>query len=884
MSTYDPDDYGVPFVANDLITSAWANATSLAAEAALEALDDHVTDTTTHGVTSGAIESTTGAQLKANTAAGLVQTNVDALSSATTTALAGKANTSHTQSISTIIGLQAALDALDVRLDFNDIILGEHEARIRELEEFIGGLPPGLPGEGTLDPTGGMIPPTAYTIPTGAIYYDSATGNDANDGTDVDTPVATIVEAVTQAGPGGTIVVRAGNHHDSYRSKTSQTLTAITVATGLTIQNYPGEQAWFTGAIETKSGYLDATGAAQSWAASGTGVGGIPLYRIRVRAPGFCNFTYDTTDPLGSGWAAGNTHTSQCMQFDNQAPVGIWAPGADPMGCWVNGVWMRPVASTAEVSKVDLIDPNPESAIGIQQGTFFFDWATDGSGGGYLYQPWDPTTVQSIEITQHEQFAVLTPDNTSSDSTYTIRGVGFKRYASNRNTDGTGCGMLYCAGGGGSVAGRIFKFENCVFKEASGNGIHLNNTSRDASDRSLFHRCVFVRNGGSGVNGNGSNAATTSTPKATPCDFTDTLFMWNNRRNFDQDCDTACGTAGIKLNNWKGMTVDNCRFEHNGYNRRVDQGYAMGLWFDQDCEDIEVVNNTFIRNSNSGLMYEASGPCIIAGNLFVDNGENSLRVSGFQARVWHNTFVATSMPSPLASGGTAKQPQHVDIYEDVRSPKSTWATTPQATYQQPVAPPFTYAGDQVRYNSEDNEFCNNLLVSPGSPYMLLLRSHPSQLTDPAANTSWRRLFFHQWYRSSGVNGEGYWMNNNGYLCGANGNKLGSQAKASNDPMSGAGTATVGYSDTAALRADVASGTGNTLPVTVTDGYDSASYENEGDPAAWGSFFVDWVAGNYRVLPASPIFGIGRDLPSDIAALISNGVTDASLLPLGAVNL
>ena len=82
-------------------------------------------------------------------------------------------------------------------------------------------------------------------LPTagGQTFYVSLAGSDANPGT-IDRPFATLGAAVTatRATPGGdTILLRAGTY---YRTPT----TVLTAAdSGLTVQNFPGEEVWLSG-------------------------------------------------------------------------------------------------------------------------------------------------------------------------------------------------------------------------------------------------------------------------------------------------------------------------------------------------------------------------------------------------------------------------------------------------------------------------------------------------------------------------------------------------------------------------------------------------------------------------------------------------------------
>ncbi|WP_394553151.1 right-handed parallel beta-helix repeat-containing protein [Agromyces sp. MMS24-JH15] len=90
------------------------------------------------------------------------------------------------------------------------------------------------------DPGAGAQPPGSaqYPVPEGAVFVDAAAAPGGR-GT-VDAPYASIQDAVSDAFDGETIVLRAGEYHESVQ---------VTSTSGLTFQPYPGEEVWLDGSV-----------------------------------------------------------------------------------------------------------------------------------------------------------------------------------------------------------------------------------------------------------------------------------------------------------------------------------------------------------------------------------------------------------------------------------------------------------------------------------------------------------------------------------------------------------------------------------------------------------------------------------------------------------
>ncbi|MFT3877004.1 MAG: right-handed parallel beta-helix repeat-containing protein [Propioniciclava sp.] len=81
---------------------------------------------------------------------------------------------------------------------------------------------------------GTVLGSASYAPPSDAVFVSNS-GSDANPGTQ-SRPVKTVARALVVARSGGTIVLRAGQYHES-----------VHVDKQVTIQNYPGEVVWFDG-------------------------------------------------------------------------------------------------------------------------------------------------------------------------------------------------------------------------------------------------------------------------------------------------------------------------------------------------------------------------------------------------------------------------------------------------------------------------------------------------------------------------------------------------------------------------------------------------------------------------------------------------------------
>lgn len=98
-----------------------------------------------------------------------------------------------------------------------------------------------------------------YTVPSTNAIFLSASGNDANPGTQA-SPKGTLIGALNAVPAGGTVVVRGGEYRQSQPNVITKTIT---------VQNYPGEVVWFDGS-DPLTGWTYDAGSGRWWASSTT--------------------------------------------------------------------------------------------------------------------------------------------------------------------------------------------------------------------------------------------------------------------------------------------------------------------------------------------------------------------------------------------------------------------------------------------------------------------------------------------------------------------------------------------------------------------------------------------------------------------------------------
>ena len=538
----------------------------------------------------------------------------------------------------------------------------------------------------TLDNSGKTIPKTNYAIPAGATFM-SPTGNDANDGKSVNTPVKTINSAVAKTAAGGTIIMRGGDYRDWYQPNG---YTPGLINKSLTIQAYPGESPWFNGSDIVSDG----------WTSDGAG----HWYR-QWETPTFCGgqyYSYSiapyTPQRRADGTNDPNIKQTTCM-YEDAANDPAYPMAGDPQQAFINDVRQQEVASLAQVA----------------DGKFYYDWSAR-----RMYIGVDPAG-KKVELSARPAAFILTGADTD---THALKGIGFKRYATN-GSEGTFTG-------GAVYITRKTLIENSVFAENATNGIAFSSPKPGT----IFRNNVVAFNGGTGMAANGSS----SNPAGVRNDFQveSSIFNSNNWERGGLNCNRACGPSGIKMAHMVGFTVKNNIFE-NQFSR------APGMWCDQNCSDMVTVNNVVRNNGGPGIFYEVGNKGIIANNLVYNNDGPGINIASANIKVYNNTVV--DKYGPYVEG--------IRVYDDSRTPPSPTSVWPWYDSAHDNGP-----------NTAGIEIVNNVLAGPddrtGARLVILTNGKDTSSIQTTADKYLTAFDYNAYYRLSTSQNLYFYIATDGY--------------------------------------------------------------------------------------------------------------------------
>jgi parallel beta-helix repeat protein len=505
--------------------------------------------------------------------------------------------------------------------------------------------PPPSPGTPVgLDATGARVPDTAFPVPSGAVFL-ATNGRDANAGTQA-APVATLNRAVALASEGDTIVVRGGVYRDWHHNADSSSYDVVDKA--LTIQAYPHEQVWFDGS--------DVVPTAR-WVSGGFG-----LWYAEWATPSFCAGDYYERPTT----AQRADNTGPCAHKDMatspQAPI----PG-DPQMAFVDGVQLTQKPALSE----------------LDASSFYYDWQAR-----RIYLGTNPAG-HTVELAARPTALVM------GGAGNTVRGVGFRRYATNQYHNVTGAALYM----GGSEQNRV---ESAVFANNAGGGLSVSNPRPG----SYVRLSVFARNGYTAL---GSNGGATQ-GRVNDFVIEHNVFNGNNASNFGWGCTASCGQANVKLGHMNGFI-----FRDNIVDNGV--GRASGFWCDLDCRDGLMVGNLVRNNGGHGIYYEVSSDGIIASNVVTGSGQPGITVASATTRVYNNTLVNNQFG--------------LWVYDDSRSPGvDGW--------------------DDVGPDTADVELVNNVITD--APYYLIKSQDPrADLSINTRPSDYYAEFDHNaYYRANGA--------------------------------------------------------------------------------------------------------------------------------------
>lgn len=416
---------------------------------------------------------------------------------------------------------------------------------------------------------------TRYPVPNAAIVV-SPEGSDKAAGTAA-APVKTLGHALTLVKNNGTVVLRGGTYREGATGYRTGGTNYVVNLDGVSIQSYPGETVW-----------LDGTEVVSNWSkVSDTD------YKVAWSTPSFCAGSYYSR-PYAS-----QTTTGPCSYSD---AIGGSASVGNPQMVFVNGKEIAEVGSKAKLTDK----------------TFFYDWSAR-----VLHLGFNPAG-KTVEVTKHPQaLALFKPTNVK------IRGIGFRRYASNQYGNATTGALLL-------NSGTNVLLENVALTQNAGTGLIVWNTTR------LTVRSSWISdNGANGMNFAGSAQQLASQPSVRD-DLTIeySRFDRNNADSYSMNCTFSCNAAGVKM---AGLVGANIRYSTFNYN---DGGRGSGVWCDLDCTEVNIYGNKVVGNARHGVMYEVSNKGVIASNQINDNGWGSpahgggygVLVASANTRVYNNTI------------------------------------------------------------------------------------------------------------------------------------------------------------------------------------------------------------------------------------------------------
>ena len=457
-------------------------------------------------------------------------------------------------------------------------------------------------------------------------------GADSNPGTQA-LPVQTLANAISKVPSGGTVVARGGTYRDG---------SSASVNKSFTLQANPHEQVWF-----------DGTDVVNTWTSAGNG-----QWYVDWDTPTFCaGHYYDY--PYAQQPTA---NTGPCSHYDMTGDPANPAAG-DPQMVFIDGTYIHEVTTTLA------------AATGAN---FFYDQTAK-----RLYLGTDPTN-HVVELASRPVALVLQGGSGGN----IVRGIGFRRYATNEYSGNITHGALAVNVPGATI-------ESCVFTRNAGAGLHIANPTS-----AIVHANIFAANGFNGLDVNGHEHTTGATDNL---DVENNIFNGNNTERFGTGCSASCASAGSKMSHMDGLLLKNNVFE-NGV------GIAKGFWCDLACNNAVIVNNVFANNGDTGLMYEVSDTGIIASNLSYGNGAYGIKCGSANTKIYNNTLVNNSTEALM--------------YDDSRSPSGS--------------PP------DVGPDSVNVEFVNNVLWAGAN--MVDARRTSSTGTNTGPNTFVTALDFNAYYR------------------------------------------------------------------------------------------------------------------------------------------
>ncbi|SDR75785.1 parallel beta-helix repeat (two copies) [Friedmanniella luteola] len=310
----------------------------------------------------------------------------------------------------------------------------------------------------------------------------------------------------------------------------------------VTIQSYPNEAVWFDGSSKV-SGF---TASGSAWRADG--------YSSFDASP---TYTKGAPDGTAVGWT-----------FLNPAhPM-----AAHPDQVWIDGAEQKQVGALSQV----------------KAGTFFVD-----RGAKRLYLGTNPAG-RSVQASTLSQAISLRAPGT------TIRGLGFRRYASSVPQQGVITAYYPNQ-----------KLENVEVRDSATAGVGI------FKPGSSLKNVTITGSGQIGLQASYADGLTV-----------DNLSLRNSN---DQNFNPTPSAGGFKVTTTRGFTMKNSEITGTIGNQ---------FWTDQSTYDINLTNNTITNGTRWGIVLEISSKAVIAGNVVAGNAHDGIMISNTNnVSVWNNTLV-----------------------------------------------------------------------------------------------------------------------------------------------------------------------------------------------------------------------------------------------------
>lgn len=486
-----------------------------------------------------------------------------------------------------------------------------------------------------------------YPMPSGAIVV-SPKGSDANPGT-VAQPLRTVHAALKKVKPGGTVVLRGGVYREGASGYAVGGTKYVVKLSKVTIQNYPNERAWMDGTVAV-SGWKRTAGTNQ--------------YSVAWSTPSLCAGAYY------SRHYSKQANNGPCSYSDS---IGGQASNGNPLMLFRNGVQLKEVNNLGEVNA----------------DTFYYDWQAK-----RLHIGFDPAG-KAVEATKHAQaLALFKPTDV------TIRGIGFRRYATNQYGNATQ-GALLLNSGSNVILERVAITENAGGGLLSWGTVKL-----------TIRSSMLTKNGANGMGMPGAIKERRSQPSLRDDLLVEySRFDQNNTDSYGIACTYSCSAAGMKLVGVVGSTLRYNSFNNNG-------GKAgSGVWYDLSAKDAKLYGNQVVGNARHGIVYEASDKAVIASNKVERNGWSAntrgdgygLMIGSANVRIYNNILINNKRGAFL--------------YDDPRTAKAGGG----------------YDRARVGPDSVNMEFVNNVMVASNKSSGLLVKVMGGDTSVPGNTTAERAV-------------------------------------------------------------------------------------------------------------------------------------------------